>query len=293
MVSRGRPAVPRVLPAAGCAGTGRELARFGDLTELDAVLVGPIGTGAHPMDCRAVELRATPGGLVHGRAPEEPVGQVVAEHLPWLRARGVRVLCAVRGTTSGETGGIVTRLRGSLDFDCVLGVEVDLTAPGVPGRSTGTEDGTVPTHSADPQACLKLMSRVREVLPRGLLLTAKIGMECPDQVAAARSAIAGGAMAIVLSGAVPAHPPGSLLTGPAVTAVTLGAVHRLRAAMAHGRVPEVPVVACGGVHDRESIRAVLTAGASAVQVGTAVLADPGVLWRLHRDSVGATEEMSR
>jgi dihydroorotate dehydrogenase len=47
------------------------------------------------------------------------------------------------------------------------------------------------------------------------------------------------------------------------------------------------------VHDRESIRAVLAAGASAVQVGTAVLADPGVLWRLHRDSVAATEEMSR
>ncbi|NLG22497.1 MAG: dihydroorotate dehydrogenase, partial [Actinomycetales bacterium] len=38
-----RRPLPRVTAAAGCGGSGRELARFGDLAALDAVLVGPVG----------------------------------------------------------------------------------------------------------------------------------------------------------------------------------------------------------------------------------------------------------
>lgn len=291
MLSRSRPALPRVLAAAGCCGTGRELARFGDLTELDAVLVGPVGAGSVTTSAPPVRLAASPGGVVHQPATLVPVGCFATEHLPWLAARGIPVVCAVRAATSGELAEVLTRLRGSLDFGCLVGVEVDLAAAGVTAWPVTVSDAQPgQPHSADPQACLKLMSRAREVLPRDLLLLAKVGMECPDQVAAARSAVAGGAMGIVLSGAVPAHPAGSLLSGPAVAPVTLGAVHRLREAMAQGRVPDVPVVAGGGVHDTRSVRAVLAAGAAAVQVGTALLADPTALWRLHREVVEVMEE---
>src|SRR5699024_1502560 len=83
----------------------------------------------------------------------------------------------------------------------------------------------------------------------------------------------------VLSGAVPALGPGSYLVGPAVAPVTLGLVRAIREAMAAGRIPQVPLVAVGGVHDAASALAARRAGARSVQVGSGLLGDPELLWR--------------
>ena len=48
----------------------------------------------------------------------------------------------------------------------------------------------------------------------------------------------------------------------------------------HRALPDVPVIGCGGVHDLRSANAYLAAGASAVQVGTALLHDPTTVARL-------------
>src|SRR5699024_9242108 len=116
--------VPLVTGAAGCGGNGRELARFGDLGALDAFLLGPVGLpgGALP---RAT-VSATPSGLVHRPAPVLPVDRVVGEILPWLRARDLAVVIGVRGSTTGVVADTLHRLRRSLDFAAVSGVEIDL-----------------------------------------------------------------------------------------------------------------------------------------------------------------------
>lgn len=277
------PRVPLVTVAAGCGGTGRELARFGDLEVLDAFLLGPVGLpgGAPP---RAA-VSATPSGLVHRPAPVLPVDRVVEELLPWLRARGLSVVVAVRGSTTGLVADTLHRLRRCLDFAAVAGVEVDLAAarestrPAV-GGLVGTGRPAEPW-SADPQACLKLLSAAREQLPRNLLLQAKLGGECPDPVATARAAVGGGARVLVLSGAVPTD-PGHQLVGPAVGPVTRGLVGALRAAITAGRVPSVGLIAVGGVHDVPSARAARRAGADGVQMGCGLLSDPEALWRVHR-----------
>lgn len=274
--------VPRVTAAAGCCGSGRELARFGDLARLDAFLLGPIGLpgGAPP---RAT-VTASPAGLVHRPAPVLPVDRVVEELLPWFRARGLPVVCAVRGSTTGGVSDTLQRLRRSLDFSTVVGVEIDLAAPREGTRpAIGGLGGAGPVGpwSADPQACLKLLAGAREQLPRDLLLQAKLGGECPDPVAAARAAVGGGARALVLSGSVPAAGPGQHLVGPAIGPVTVGLVSHLREAIAGGRVPEVPLVGVGGVHDGPSALATCAAGAVGVQVGCGILTDPEALWRVH------------
>ncbi|WP_407941515.1 hypothetical protein [Nocardioides okcheonensis] len=48
-------------------------------------------------------------------------------------------------------------------------------------------------------------------------------------------------------------------------------------------LPDVPVVACGGVHDVASALTYLDAGAVAVQVGSALLHDPTTVTRLRAD----------
>lgn len=274
------PAVPAVTPAAGCAGTGRELARFGDLTALDAFLLGPVGSASAPGPPPAI--RPSPSGLVHEAAAALPVELAVAEHLPWLAARGVRVVCAVRASTAVSLAQTAARLRAALDFSCVVGVEVDLTAPrDVTRAGTGVlaTDREQEPWEADAQACLKAMAAVREQLPRGLLLTAKTGPRAGDVLAVARAAVGGGATALVLSGSVPAGTR-TLLSGPAVRPVTEGLLVRVREAMAQGRVPRVPLVASGGADGPESAARLRTLGAQGVQVGTALMSDPTVLWRI-------------
>lgn len=259
-----RGTVPRVVPAAGCGGTGRELARFGDPARLDAVLVGPVAVPAG-VPVGPPGLRPVPGALVHSAARPLRADEVAREQLPWLRARGIRAVVALRGDTGGELAELATTLRRSLDFDAVAGVEVDLRG-----------------HlSRDPQVCLKLLARLRETLPRDLPISAKLGPDCPELVAAARAAVAGGATALVLCGAVPAHPEGSWLAGPAVAPVTVRLVAEVTAAIGQGRVPDVPLVAGGGVVDTESALRMLRLGARGVQLGTALLADPDLLWRVH------------
>ena len=280
-----RRPLPRVTAAAGCGGSGRELARFGDLAALDAVLVGPVG--ARPGEAAGgpvrTRLSVSPSGLVHTPAPALPAAQVVDDLLPWFRARGVPVVLAVRGGTTGAVADLLLGLRRSLDFGVVAAVEIDLTADREDTRpSIGALASTEPAGpwSADPQACLKLLSAAREQLPRDLLLTAKLAGECPDPLGTARAAIGGGARALVLSGSVPTGPQEHLV-GPAVGPVTLGLVSRVRAAMAAGRVPDVPVVAVGGVHDVRTALLARGAGASGVQLGSGLLGDPALLWEVH------------
>lgn len=280
---RGR--VPRVTAAAGCGGSGRELARFGDLAALDAVLVGPVGAAPPrgPGASRTARLWPSPSGLVHSPAPVLGVERVVDDLLPWFRARGLPVVLAVRGGTAGTVADLLLRLRRSPDFTAVTGVEIDLTADREdtrPGLGAAGSAGPEGTWSADPQACLKLLAAAREQLPRDLLLTAKLAGECPDPLATCRAAVGGGARALVLSGGVPAG-PGRQLAGPAVGPVTLGLVSRVRAAVAAGRVPDVPLVAVGGVHDTRTALAARDAGATGVQLGSGLLADPALLWDVH------------
>lgn len=315
--------VPLVTAGAGCGGTGRELSRFGDLTDLDALLIGPVGepssagdpaagagragdhsagvgragdsAGAGRAVSRPPVLLASPSGLVHTPARPLSVAALVEDVLPWCRARGLPVVCAVRGGTTGAVVSVLQQLRRSLDFTTVTGVEIDLTTerehtrPALGGLTSPEPPGP---WSEDPQACLKLLAAAREQLPRDVVLTAKLGGECPDLLAAARAAVGGGARALVLSGGVPAaltpgdpgpsHLTTGWIAGPAVGPIALERIARVRAAVAAGRVPDVPLIAVGGVHDPATAHRALQAGASGVQLGSALLADPERLWVVHR-----------
>lgn len=296
-----RARVPRVTAAAGCGGTGVELARFGDLTGLDAILIGPVGlAGEEPAGAAsAVQLVPTPSGLVHAPAPVLAVEHVVDVVLPWLHARDLRLVCAVRGSSVGAVAQTLQHLRRSLDFTAVIGVELDLSAPRATTRPAVAglpETQLLDPWSVDPQACLKLLAAAREQLPRDLLLLAKFGGECSDPVATARAAVGGGARALVLSGSVPALASGRHLAGPAIAPITLGLVACLREAVTSARVPDVPLIAVGGVHDVPSALAARAAGAAGVQLGSGLFADPELLWQVHdalADPADSTQHASR
>ena len=104
----------------------------------------------------------------------------------------------------------------------------------------------------------------------------------PDIAKVARAVADAGADALTVGGGVPAAAfdgraghsrlgsSAAMLSGPAILPIALRAVAE---ASAKARVP---VIGCGGVTTLADVLDMLAAGASAVQVGTAALADPAL-----------------
>jgi len=256
-----------VLVASGCGGTGRELDGFGGLAPLGAFVTRSITVGARPGGDmpRIVE---TPSGLVNAVGMQNPgIDQFLATELPWLVQRGVRVLVSIVGRSLGEFAELARRLGRSPG---VAGIEVNLSAPDAPG--TGVFDAREPFHAAS------VVAAVHRDLPRGLPVLAKIRSDVVRVVESARTVLDAGAAAVVVGNALPAAMPDGRpggLSGPAIRPLALRCVADVRA-----EVPDAQVVGVGGIVDADDARAFLAAGATAVQVGTALLHDPTAAARL-------------
>ncbi|WP_151523248.1 nitronate monooxygenase [Serinicoccus kebangsaanensis] len=250
--------LPRVWIAPGAVDDVRGLLRFGSLDRL-LVPVGPVvaehAGAAAPGP--ALVHGPGPGGVEHDAARGIPLLEAV-DRLRWCATRGLRTVVVVRGQTPSEPAALAGRLCRGLEGDAVGAVEVDLRA-------------------ADDQQALKVMARLREETPRDLLLLARLSALQADLVGVARGAVAGGAGAVVVCGSVPLG-RGRWWSGPSTGAISRSGVQALAQAAQEQRWPPVPMVAAGGVHDPDSADAALAAGAVAVQLGTALWADPTVLW---------------
>ena len=268
-----------VMVAAGCAGTGRELDPYLDLTELGAlvtrsVTLDPRAGGPPP---RVVE---TPSGLLTDDGLQGSGLQgFLATELPWLAQRQVRTVVSIAGRNLGEWAELARRVGLSPG---VAAVEVNLAWP--PGSVA----------ARDSYQAGKILAAVRRDMPRGIPVLAKVAPYVHHVVDVSRAAVKAGADAVVVGHGLPglALDPVTLrpalgsgagaLSGPAVHAVALRCLWEV-----HEALPDVHLVGSGGVRSGFDVLAMLAAGARAVQVGTTVLHDPGaprrILTELHEE----------
>ena len=249
-------ALPAVWLGPGAVTDPRALARFVDLVEVP-LPVGPVTAGSRRARTGRTAVHGTGvGGVEHDDAGGVSVAGAT-ELLSWASTRGLSACLAVRGSSPGDLAAVVAQVCRSVEGDAVSAVEVDL-------------------RGAAEQEVLRAMARVREVAPRGVLLMARLGALDPDLVACARSAVAGGAHGVVVAGQVPLG-GGRWWSGPSTAAVTRSGLRQLRQAATEQRWPGASLVAAGGVHDVTTARRAVADGASAVQLGTALWADPTLL----------------
>ena len=259
-----------VMVASGCGGTGRELAAYTDLRRLGAFVTRSITLDARPGGAmpRIVE---TPGGLVNAIGFDNPgLEHFLATELPWLVAQGATVVVSMAGATMGEYADLARRLGRAPGL---AAVEVNLSAPDALGG--GVFDVREPFQAAG------VVSAVRRDLPRDVPVIAKLRTDVFRVVETARIVAEAGADAVVIGNALPAALPDGRpggLSGPAVRPLALRCV-----ADVHAALPDLPVVAAGGIATAADARAFLAAGAGAVQVGTALLHDPTTAERLVTD----------
>jgi dihydroorotate dehydrogenase (NAD+) catalytic subunit len=210
----------------------------------------------------------TPGGLVNAVGFDNPgLEHFLATELPWLVSQDVPVVVSMAGASMGEYADLARRLGHAPGL---AAVEVNLSAPDALGG--GVFDVREPFQAAG------VVSAVRRDLPRGLPVIAKLRADVFRAVETARAVAEAGADAVVVGNALPASLPDGRpggLSGPAIRPLALRCV-----ADVHAELPDLPIVGCGGISTAEDARSFLDAGATAVQVGTALLHDPTTAARL-------------
>lgn len=267
-----------LIAASGCAGFGHELVRWGGLSAFGA-LVTPSLTHEPQEAIDERVLVESPAGLVHPHdTPNVGASTLNATRLPWEVAGETPVIASIAGATSGDFADAAAAVRRRTAMRGLVGVEVNL--------SVANEANSGRPFAGDEYAVTKVIARVREHLPRNVLLAAKLTTGT-DVVELSRACLKSGADAIVLG-----SPPSALsidtatlrprmrwraaMAGPALLPLTVGAVFEVKAAMNAGRLPQAPLVASGGIAGLDAVVQALAAGASAVQVGSALFRDPRV-----------------
>lgn len=276
-----------VMAASGCFGTGAELLGTVDASRLGAVVTKSMSARPWPGN-PPPRLHPAAGGMLNAVGLQNPgVGRWLAESLPLLLDADVRVVASIWGHDVDGYGEVAAAIAGS----AVTAVEVNLSCPNLGGG------GHIFAHDPDATAAV-VAAVVRELGP--LPVWAKLSPNVTSPVAAAGEAAAAGAAAVVLTNTligmaidqaslrpVLANGTGGL-SGPPLRPVALRMVHETHAAL-----PGLPIVGVGGITSAGHVVEYLAAGASAVQVGAAHLADPRAGVRIVRKLPAALARCKR
>lgn len=262
-----------VLVASGTFGYGIEYGEVVDIERLGAIC------------CKGTTLKArignqpprvteTPAGMLNSIGLQNPgVEAVLERYAPRWAGWSVPVIVNVAGESVEDYLAVARRLDGQPG---VAGIELNISCPNV-GKG-GLQ------FALDASAAGEVTRAVRRATDLPLLV--KLSPAASDVRAIATAIEDAGADAIsavnTLSGmAIDRRGRKPLLgntygglSGPALKPVALRVVYEV------AQVVDIPIVAIGGVSTLDDVLDFLMAGACAVQVGTAVFADPVLPLRL-------------
>jgi len=268
-----------IMTASGCAGAGRELAQFMDVSRIGAFVTKSVMLG--PRSGRPTPRMAeTPSGMLNSIGLQGPgIDAFLQRDLPWLLSRGARAVVSIAGSTVAEYAELAARLS---DAAGVTAIEVNISCPNVEHR------GLVFATSPDDSAAV--IEAVRGQARYELPVFAKLSPDVTDIVAIAKACVSAGAdglsMINTLLGMVVdtdtmrPHLAGLTggLSGPAIKPIAVRCIWQVREAL-----PGVPIIGMGGVRTGQDALELILAGASMVSVGTTLFHDPSACVRILRE----------
>ena len=272
---------PLVLPnpvgvASGTFGYGQEYQELVDIGALGALYTKAVSIDPKPGN-RPPRLVETPSGLINSIGLANPgLPAFLDGKIPYLQSLGCPVVVNVVGETESEYTTIVEAiekrigvlregLKGPVD-----GYELNLSCPNVEkgGMAFGTE----------PEVVERITRKVREITRRALVV--KLSPNVTDIAQIALAAEAGKAdavscintvvgMAIDVKTCKPLIARGiGGLSGPAIRPIGVACVWKV------ARAVRIPVIGLGGIGCANDALEYFLAGASAIQIGTAIFSNP-------------------
>ena len=252
---------PTILASGIMGSTGASLKRIAIEGGAGAVVTKSVGIEARAGHDNPTVIEV-PGGLLNAVGLSNPgVGEFEVEIVA-AKEGGVPVIASVFGFSVEEFGEVAKQAE---DYGADA-IELNLSCPNV--RKAGTVYGKSPKLSRSVVENVK--SRVR------VPVIAKLTANTDDVVEVARACVEGGcdgitaintlaAMKIDIQTKSPvlSNKTGGL-SGPSIKPVALRCVYEIAGEL------DIPVIGCGGIATGEDALEFLMAGASAVEIGTAV-----------------------
>jgi dihydroorotate dehydrogenase (NAD+) catalytic subunit len=263
-----------VMIASGICGYGEEYSPLIELENLGGIVTKTITIRPRKGNIppRISEL---PYGMLNSIGLENVgLDRYIAEKLPLLKKRDVVVIVSVAAETEKE---FVRLAEAFAPMDGYAGLELNLSCPNI--------DEQALDHGRNPGFVEKITRIVKDRIPERSLWV-KITPNVTDIGTVARAAEAGGADAISAINTVvgldfdletgrPVLGKGSGgYSGPGILPIALQKVWEC------SRAVSIPIIGIGGISSIDDARKFFLAGASAIQVGTALFAEPGLPERI-------------
>jgi len=255
------------MTASGTFGYGIEYSHLVDIQRLGAIVckgttLEPRGGNPQP------RLAETTGGVLNSIGLQNiGIKALIKEKAPVWATWQVPVIVNIAGETVADYVQLAKELEGVAG---VSGLEVNISCPNI---SAGClEFGADPTLAAEVTAAVKSATSL-PVMVKLTPNTSNIAGVAQAVAEAGADAISlintlkGMAIDIARRRPLLGNKTGGL-SGPAIKPVALAMVYEVAGAVT------IPVVGCGGIMTASDAIEFLMAGASAVQVGTATLANP-------------------
>ncbi|MEA1886649.1 MAG: dihydroorotate dehydrogenase [Bacteroidota bacterium] len=256
-----------VMTASGTCGFGPEMEPFIDVSSLGALVVK--GTTLEKREGNPYPRMAeTPSGMLNSVGLQNKgIKYFISDIYPVIRNYDTRIIVNVNGSTVDEYVELTEIINGLEDID---GVELNISCPNVKmgGMAFGTH---LPTTE-------KVIREVRKVCNKYLMV--KLSPNVTSITDFAKVAEAEGADSVslintLLGIAINAKTRTSVLStvtgglsGPSIKPVALRMVWQVSKAV------KIPVIGIGGIMNARDAAEFMIAGATAIQVGTAMFIEP-------------------
>ncbi|MBN1457984.1 MAG: dihydroorotate dehydrogenase [Armatimonadetes bacterium] len=262
-----------VMAASGVFGYGEEFRGLADYGELGALVLKTVTKEprvGNPPACRTVE---TPAGMVNAIGLENVGVEAFAEEkLPSALAYGTNVVASIAGDEPED----FAHCARILDATQVAAIEINISCPNV--KRGGMSFGV------DPVASAEVVSAVRGATSK--VIMPKLTPNVTDIASVATACEKAGADTISLTNTFsamvidvekrcPLLAAGiGGLSGPAIRPAAVYRVYQVAQSVS------IPVVGMGGIWNANDALEFILAGATAVQIGTVLYADPAAGHRI-------------
>ena len=255
-----------IIPASGVFGYGREYEQYYPLRRLGGIATKGT-TGAKRTGNPAPRVAETSAGMLNSVGLQNPgIDAFLANELPHLLACDTVILANIAGATAEECAEVAAKL----DSTAVHMIELNISCPNV--RQGGAAFGTSCTAAAQVTAA------VRKATKKPLVVKLSPNVTSITEIAKAVEAEGADAISLIntlLGMRIDLRTRRPILrnnvgglSGAGIFPVAVRMVWQTANAV------KLPIIGMGGVMSGEDAAELMMAGASAVQVGTAIVQDP-------------------
>ncbi|MDY4011881.1 MAG: dihydroorotate dehydrogenase [Fusobacterium gastrosuis] len=256
-----------IMPASGCFAFGIEYAELYDISKLGAIMI-KAATKEARYGNPTPRVAETASGMLNAIGLQNPgVDIIVENYLKELEKYDVPIIANVAGSDIDDYIYVAEKISKASN---VKALELNISCPNV--KCGGIQFGT------DPIVAKMLTEKVKAV--SSVPVYVKLSPNVTDIVTMARAVEEGGADGITMINTlvgmrldrktgrpIIANLTGGL-SGPAIKPVAIRMIYQVAQAV------KIPIIGMGGIVDEWDVVDFISAGASAVAIGTANFTDP-------------------